>query len=216
MLMFGFINFADAPETLVRKLLILLPVFLISITLHEFAHAATANAMGDTTPAEHGRVTVNPIAHLDPIGTVMILFGPIGWAKPVPIDPARLGRFGTWLTSAAGPLSNLLIAALSVAALKHLPEVFAANGLAESALDPFRIALSVNLGLAIFNLLPIPPLDGSQMLYSVLPQRLLPAYHQLLPYGVIVLVALVMLPIGNQILGSVMTLALAGLISVVP
>ncbi len=214
--MFGFINMADAPEALVRKVLILLPIFLISITLHEFAHAAMARALGDRTAEDAGRVTINPLAHLDPLGTLMILFGPIGWAKPVPIDPVRLGRWGTLLTAAAGPAANLLIAIVAVAALKHLPGALAGTGVPDNFLLPFGVALSLNLGLAVFNMLPIPPLDGSQIVYSLLPPRLVPAYHHFMPYGIVILVALVMLPIGGVFLDAVMRSAHGMLVRWVP
>jgi len=213
---FGFLDFSDAPETLVRKILILLPIFLISITIHEFAHAFVARSLGDPTPEEAGRVTLNPVAHLDPLGTLMILFGPIGWAKPVPIDPGRLGRWGTLLTAAAGPFSNLVLAIVSIAALKHLPGIMAGTGAPGDLLLPFAVALSLNLGLAVFNMLPIPPLDGSQIVYSLLPPRLLPAYHNLMPYGVIALVALVMLPVGGVFLDGIMRAARAFLVDLVP
>jgi Zn-dependent protease len=213
---FGFINFGDAPENVVRKVLIVLPIFLISITLHEFAHAAVARALGDPTPEQAGRVTINPIAHLDALGTLMILFGPIGWAKPVPIDPGRLGRWGTLATAAAGPLANLLLAVAAVLFIKHLPGLADPAGAPGPLLVPFFVALSLNLGLAVFNLLPIPPLDGSQIIYSLLPARLVPFYHHLMPYGIVALVALVMLPIGGVFLDAVMRAAHETLVALVP
>ncbi len=214
--MFGFINFADAPETLIRKFLLVVPIFLISITLHEFGHAAVARALGDPTPQEAGRVTLNPLAHLDVLGTLMILFGPIGWAKPVPIDPRYLGRWGTLLTAAAGPLANLILCVIAIAVLKHLPGPLAAAGGPQELLGPFYIVMSMNLGLAIFNLLPIPPLDGGQILLSLIPERFQPAYHQIMPYGVIALIALVMFPAGDFVLGGIMGAAHTTLVDLVP
>lgn len=214
--MFGFINFADSPEILVQKMLLVVPIFLISITLHEFGHAAVARVLGDRTPEDAGRVTLNPFAHLDVLGTLMILFGPIGWAKPVPIDPSRLGRWGTLATAAAGPLANLLLCVLSIASLKHLPEPLMAAGAPEELLQPFYIAMTMNLGLAIFNLLPIPPLDGGQILQSLLPARFLPAFHNLMPYGVVALIAMVMLPAGDAVLGAILRSAHGALVDLVP
>jgi Zn-dependent protease len=214
--MFGFINFGESPDTLARKILVLLPIFLISITLHEFAHAAVARALGDPTADQAGRVTLNPLAHLDLLGTLMILFGPIGWAKPVPIDPARLGRWGTLLTAAAGPAANLLIAIVAIFALKHLPAGIESAGAPAELMFPFIVAMSLNIGLAVFNLLPIPPLDGSQIVYSVLPPRLLPAYHRLLPYGVLILVAMIVLPAGGAALDGILDATRHALIALVP
>lgn len=214
--MFAFFSFSDSPDTMVRKLLIVVPIFLISITLHEFGHAAVAKAMGDPTPGEAGRVTLNPIAHLDVLGTLMILFGPIGWAKPVPIDPRYLGRWGTLLTAAAGPFANLVLCVAAIAALKHLPGPLMAAGAPEEVLQPFYIAMTMNLGLAIFNLLPIPPLDGGQILQSLLPSRFLPVFNQLVPYGVVALIAIVMLPAGDVVLGGIMNAAYSTLVGLVP
>lgn len=214
--MFGFINFSESPDDLIRKMLLVVPIFLISITLHEFGHAVVARAMGDPTPEDAGRVTLNPLAHLDVLGTLMILFGPIGWAKPVPIDPRYLGRWGTLASAAAGPAANLILCILSIAALKHLPGPLMAAGAPEELLQPFYIAMTMNLGLAIFNLLPIPPLDGGHILQSLLPSRFLPAFHNLMPFGVIALIAMVMLPAGNMVLGTIMRSAHGILVDLVP
>lgn len=214
--MFGFIHLGAGPEVLFRDLLIVLPIFIISITLHEFAHAATAQQLGDSTAADAGRVTINPFAHLDPLGTLMILFGPIGWAKPVPIDPRYLGRWGGLLVAAAGPIANLILAAIAMAVLKHQDGFLAITGASDAVLFPFKIMLALNLALAVFNMLPIPPLDGSQIVYGLLPARLRPAYHQLLPYGIVVLVALVVFPLGGQMLDQVLDVAQTGLFYLIP
>ena len=191
--MFGFVNFAAGPHALLLQLAVVLPVFLVSITFHEFAHAAAASALGDPTPGRAGRVTLNPLAHLDVLGTFMILFGPIGWAKPVPIDERYLGRWGTVLVSLAGPLANFGLAVAALWILKH----------AVAPIRPLELAFDLNLALAVFNLLPIPPLDGSQLVRGLLPPRWRPGYYHLLPYGIVILLALVWLPGGGALIGHV-------------
>ncbi len=204
--MFGFVNLAAGPHALMLQLAVVLPIFLLSITFHEFAHAATASALGDPTPGRAGRVTLNPLAHLDVLGTLMILFGPIGWAKPVPIDERHLGRWGTALVSLAGPIANLGLAVAALWTLKH----------AAGPIRPLEMAFELNLALAVFNLLPIPPLDGSQLVRGLLPQRWRPGYYQLLPYGIVILLALVWLPGGGALVGHVIDTAARGLDRLIP
>jgi len=197
--------------------MIWLPIFLVSITLHEFGHAYTAYRLGDQTPKIDGRLSLNPIAHLDPIGTLMILFGPIGWAKPVRIDPSALkGRYAELLVSLAGPMANMILAVIAVAVLKHAPIPLAYEGI----IEPLKVMMMLNLALAVFNLLPIPPLDGGHIIQNLLPYRWRPAYYQIMPYGVIVLVLLVLGPMFvpgmPSVLGMLMRQAHQFLIWIVP
>ncbi len=199
------------------RLMIWLPIFLVSITLHEFGHAYTAYRLGDQTPKIDGRLSLNPIAHLDPIGTLMILFGPIGWAKPVRIDPSALkGRYAELLVSLAGPMANMILAVIAVAVLKHAPIPLAYEGI----IEPLKVMMMLNLALAVFNLLPIPPLDGGHIIQNLLPYRWRPAYYQIMPYGVIVLVLLVLGPMFvpgmPSVLGMLMRQAHQFLIWIVP
>ncbi len=170
------------------ELLIWFPVFLFSLTLHEFAHALAAKWGGDMTATYKGRLTLNPIPHIDPIGTVALplmsaLSGVplIGWAKPVPVNDLRLrhSRWTVWV-SLAGPISNLLLVAIAAIILKV---VFAFNLLGGGPVTPgFGSAagaillvgimfIMVNTGLAIFNMLPIPPLDGSHVFHYFFVRR---------------------------------------------
>ena len=145
---------------------------LVAITVHEFAHAWAADRLGDPTARLLGRVTLNPLAHLDPIGTLMILLFRFGWGKPVPFDPFNLRnpRRDTALISFAGPAANLILAA-TLSLIIHLlyliigPEAY----LAEKIITPF-VFLAVVLG--IFNLVPIHPLDGGKILISLLPRQI--------------------------------------------
>lgn len=171
-------------------LIILISLFIVSITLHEFGHAIVADLLGDPTPREAGRVTVNPLSHLDPFGTIFLLLAGFGWAKPVPVTPSRLRwpRAGNFLVSAAGPFTNFLLAMIALCALKY------GGTLSAGAEMWFRVAFQLNLMLMVFNLLPIPPLDGGHLLEAVLPRRWLPTYEHMMPYGVVLLLLLVFWP----------------------
>jgi Zn-dependent protease len=158
-------------ERLIR-LLALLP----ALTLHEFAHAYCAHRCGDPTPAAHGRVTLNPLAHLDPMGTLMILFSFVGWAKPVPINPAnfRHPSRDTILTSAVGPLSNLAQGAVWCMAIRMLLALRIYN---EFVIGILAMMVLINFCLCIFNLLPLGPLDGHHILEYKLPYRMASKYR---------------------------------------
>jgi len=151
-------------------------ILIFSVILHELAHGFTADALGDPTARMSGRLTLNPIKHIDPIGSIIVplitsLAGfTFGWAKPVPYNPYNLKnkRQGEFLIAAAGPASNLLIALIFGTILR-----FVANG--GAAITPFvevtTYIVLINIMLAIFNLIPLPPLDGSKLLFSILPNQ---------------------------------------------
>lgn len=187
-------------------------VLLFSLTVHETAHAWTANRLGDPTARLMGRVSLNPVVHADPIGTVLFpilsLLGGIpliGWAKPVPVNLARLrrGRTDFMLVAAAGPASNLVIAVVASAVMAVLPWESLLTGSQDVATPLFTLlsrALTLNVLLAVFNMLPIPPLDGGNVLGGLLPRALAARYDALVrPYGFMLLYAL-MLTRGFEIL----------------
>jgi Zn-dependent protease len=185
-------------------LAILLPLLILSLTFHEYAHAASAKALGDDTAERQGRLTINPIAHLDPLGTVLLIitimigFG-IGWAKPVPVNPWRLKagpRAGMGLVAIAGPVMNLLIAFIAIQVFKYLPRE---SG--EIVFEILRRLAIINVTLAVFNMIPIPPLDGFRVLIGILPDRAAASFAQLEQYGPMLLMLLVFL--GQGILSSV-------------
>ncbi|NLS44357.1 MAG: site-2 protease family protein [Firmicutes bacterium] len=169
-------------------MLLTLPIILLSLTVHEYAHAATANALGDPTPRWEGRLTLNPLAHLDLFGTLaLIITRRFGWAKPVPINPSyfKNWRNGMAMVGVAGPLSNIALAFLFTLPYRLGVRV------------PYYLdfllyyAIIINLGLASFNLIPIPPLDGSRLLLVFLKGRNLYIYRQLEQYGHFILLLLI-------------------------
>ncbi len=163
---------------LLERVMLLIPLIL-SLTVHEFFHAWTAWRLGDDTAARMGRLTLNPVAHIDPIGTLLLpLMGiPFGWAKPVPTDVSRIRRgismnTGNVLISAAGPVSNLGLAVVSTVVLGVLLRVAPESvGYGTAAHSLLVTMILVNVGLAIFNLIPIPPLDGSHVAEALMPYR---------------------------------------------
>lgn len=185
---FGFHSLHDLEVFLVLTL----PLLLLALTFHEFGHALVADLMGDPTPRQAGRLTLNPIAHLDPLGTLLMIFAHIGWAKPVPVDPRNLPkRWGPFFVSLAGPAANLLLAVATLALLKHVLHADSIDTTTESNLVEFA---GINLGLMLFNLLPIPPLDGFQLWNGFLPAAWRKGFYDLLPYGVVALAVIYFFP----------------------
>ncbi len=188
-------------ETILATLI----AFVVAITIHEFAHAWTALRLGDDTAARLGRVTLNPLAHLDPIGSIGLLlivflgFG-IGWGRPVPVNPNRLrwGHRGMAVTALAGPLSNVLLA-LAFA----LPYRLGLPAAPEPVATFVQRLILVNLLLAAFNLIPIPPLDGLKILLGILPAFWYPVLAPLERYGIGILLVLIVLgSMGGSVLAA--------------
>ena len=185
-------------DTLIQVLLSV-PVILFSLSFHEFSHALVANLLGDKTARNLGRMTLNPIKHLHPVGTVMMLLFGFGWAKPVPISTRNFKKpkWGMALTALAGPVSNLLLAFVSfnIYYLLQTRIYFYNQGNQFVWVISlfFLIMTSLNISLAIFNLIPVPPLDGSRILFVFLPAKLYFAvmkYEQYLHLALILLVAM--------------------------
>lgn len=178
----------------ITELLILAPPILLALTFHEFAHAWTANKLGDPTARNDGRLTLNPLAHLDPIGTLMLFIVRFGWAKPVPVDPRYLRhprRDMMWI-ALAGPMSNIILALVCGLLLRQVVLVPSA-GMIKTFIQMLFGSVQINLILAFFNLIPLPPLDGSRILTGLLPPRQAYHYSQLEQYGPGVLVMIIVL-----------------------
>jgi len=177
------------PLKFLIAVVILLVPLLVSITVHEWAHGFAAYKFGDETPKLQGRLSFNPFAHLDPLGVLMLLVIGIGWAKPVLINPNNIdGKFKLMLVALAGPLSNFILAFLTaviVAFTLKIPEfhLFSRDFLVYL----LHMIVKINLMLAMFNLMPIPPLDGSNILKYFMPDSLAQSYEKLAPYGIFIL-----------------------------
>ena len=169
---------------------------LIAFTFHEFAHAASADALGDSTPRMHGRLTLNPMAHLDVMGTITLMFAGFGWAKPVPVNPYALQRktsAGLMLVSLAGPASNLLLAVLAAIPLRlrWVPLVAGTSQILPSMGEFLLEFLFVNLALFLFNLIPLAPLDGEKVITFFLPRHWTEFYDSIRPYSPMILLAII-------------------------
>ena len=168
-------------------------VLIIAFTIHELAHAVTADYLGDPTPRRMGRITLNPLKHLDPIGTLLLIIAGFGWAKPVMVNPMNMRgnpRTSMAIVAAAGPLSNIIMATLA-ALFFRLGLVSFTQGGAFSASFLLSEFIWINLILAFFNLIPIPPLDGSKILYAILLSELVYRLRPLEQFGFIILMAVV-------------------------
>src|SRR5436309_4432396 len=205
---------------LVAQLVIFMVVLLFAVSAHEAAHAWMSNKFGDDTARLLGRITLNPVAHTDPIGTLLIpiasfIFGHIGgrvasipligWGKPTPVNPLRWRNkdLANVMVSIAGILANIIIATIGFVILKVLLKTGTADQLPESLQEPIGLFLSylliMNVSLAVFNLLPFPPLDGSKVLDTFLPASMRPLMEILERYGFIILMLLIYVGFFNAI-----------------
>ena len=206
--------------TLISRIFVLLTAFAV----HEFAHAWIADRFGDPTPRNNGRLTLNPMAHLDPMGSLMLIVVGFGWAKPVPVNPYALARRSSaammWV-SLAGPASNLLMALIAAIPFQlGLVSAFAAftnPGEILPSLDKLLFEfVYINLLLMLFNLIPLAPLDGEKILYYLLPISGQKFMDSIRPYGPMILLAVLFLGplLGFNIIGSIIGPPLSALISV--
>ena len=179
-----------------------IPALLITLTIHEYAHARIAVNLGDPTPRMLGRLTLNPVSHLDPLGLIMLWLFKFGWAKPVPVNPGNFAnpRTGMLWVSLAGPLSNLLLAIVTAVSIVLVTKYHLITG---EWIKVLWWTYTYNVVFAIFNMLPIPPLDGGKVVSSLLPGRQAYAFERIEPYGFWILMALVWLGIVGSILGPI-------------
>ena len=204
----------------IRQIIISAPPILAAIIFHEVSHGFVANKLGDPTAKFMGRLTLNPIAHIDPVGTVilpallMLTGSPVfGWAKPVPINPANFKdpKRDMAISAAAGPITNIMLAIVSLLILKFIS--YAAALLPTSFVLPltmmFKQSILINVVLAAFNLLPIPPLDGGRVLVGLLPHKQAVAYSRIEPYGFFILIILLMTGIAGKLINPFIYLIFA-------
>jgi Zn-dependent protease len=195
--------------------------FVIAFTLHEWAHAFVAWRLGDPTAQREGRLTLNPIPHIDPFGLILILFGPFGWARPVPVNPYNFRgnkRLGMVYVAAAGPFVNLILAVVfgTAIALMDRYQIWGqwSDKMGEAVWMTLWFSLMINCGLFVFNLLPIHPLDGSNILRFLASRRWDPFFHKLDVYGPWLLLLLIFLPgFSNLILGIPLRLLMENVMS---
>ena len=173
------------------SLILSIPGLLIALSFHEFAHGYAAYLMGDNTARYDGRLSLNPMAHFDLVGTLCLLFFRFGWAKPVPINPYNFKnrKWGTVIVSLAGPFANFAVALVCTVLFKLISGFVDTSKIAEFFYLILYIASAMNIGLMVFNLIPIPPLDGSKVLMEFLPPRLAFKMHSLERYSGIILLA---------------------------
>ena len=173
----------------IEVLILLIPVLVFALVFHEFSHAWVANKLGDPTARYSGRLTLNPLAHLDPFGSLMILFVGFGWAKPVPVDSRYLAnpRVDMMKIAFAGPAANLLLAFVGGTIIR--------TGLVDGSITLMILLrfTQINIMLAVFNMIPIPPLDGSQIFSSIMIRRYPELVYKLQMYGPQILLGLIMI-----------------------
>ena len=177
----------------IQEIALLAVPVLFSITFHEVSHGYAAFRLGDPTAKNAGRLTLNPISHIDPVGLlVLVVTRMIGWAKPVPVDPRyfKNPRQDMMWVSLAGPASNLLLAVVFAVISGMVPPIAQSSFLYPLAIM-LQFMIVINVGLAVFNLIPIPPLDGSHILQGLLPYEMARSYSKIEPYGFIILLVLV-------------------------
>ncbi|MCD5414271.1 MAG: site-2 protease family protein [Clostridiales bacterium] len=172
----------------INRIILVLPGILFAITFHEFAHGYVAYLLGDSTAKNNGRLTLNPIAHIDVVGFLMLIFAGFGWAKPVPVNPNyfKNRKLGMLYVAMAGPLTNMVLAVILTIALGVLIQLRSNELVVRILIN----AIMINLVLAIFNLLPIPPLDGSKILFSLIPDEWEYTVYKYEKYSYFILLAL--------------------------
>lgn len=216
------------------SLVLTLPAVLIAITFHEFAHAYAADKLGDDTPRRQGRLNLNPLSHLDPIGSVMLVFAGFGWGKPVQINPRNFNRDRSMsaseaIVSFAGPLMNFVLAIVFAIILgitliatnsyiqmsSYTMSIATSNQVIAIIIQILMLCISVNLGLGIFNLIPLPPLDGSKILRNFLPYKAKEWMDRNYQILYIVFIVIWITPVASMIISPIINGAYNGILNIV-
>ncbi|KRG11310.1 site-2 protease family protein [Lederbergia galactosidilytica] len=193
-----------------EQLPLIVVVLLIAFTVHEFAHAFTAYKLGDNTAKEQGRLTLNPIHHLDPLGTLLILIAGFGWARPVPVNRYHFKnpRIGGIFVSLMGPISNFILAILGTGIFYIFVVTGVAGSLHPLVIQFFNLFIYFNVLLFVFNLLPLPPLDGYRILEDLLPTKVRAKMTQYESFGSLIFIILVITPLGRYTIYPVINTAI--------
>lgn len=196
------------PIAFVQRLVLQIPALLLAVTIHELSHALVAERLGDPTARQQGRITLNPLPHIDPLGAIAFVLAGFGWAKPVPVNAYNLRnpRRDMALVAVAGPISNFLVAFIGLVAFRLVARHVEAPFIADPVLGVLRYVYLFNLGLGIFNLIPLPPLDGGHFLPYFFPRGSWAAMRQLEQYGPFILILLVMTGATRYIMGPALAL----------
>lgn len=190
---------------MILEIVALLGAFFMAITIHEFSHALVSYLLGDETAKNAGRLTLNPVSHLDPFGLLFLFVFGIGWAKPVPMNMYNFAypRFYAVLSALAGPLSNFILALVCMYLFKYIPLEFLGTNVASFITLFLKSSIQLNIMLGIFNLLPIPPLDGSHIINIFIPEGWRDKYYRLMPLFIIGLLILLSLkPMQNFLMNA--------------
>ena len=198
------------------EMLVALPAILIALTFHEYAHGRAAAWLGDDTPYLQGRLTINPLPHIDWIGFFMLMFFSFGWAKPVQVNPYNFKNVsvkrGMMLVSLAGPLMNILLACAAMIALRLLnfdPQLGQYSGNMPELIQMLLPLVQINIILAVFNLIPVPPLDGSKILAGLIPDSGAQFIYSLEQYGPLILLLLIFTNLAGKIIWPLYNLVYA-------
>ena len=219
MLVSGLVSYLTDVNSLL-SLLLTIPGILIAITFHEFAHAFAADKLGDDTPRLQGRLTLNPLGHLDPIGSIMLLFAGFGWGKPVEVNPRNYDRRFSMdkadaIVSIAGPLMNFFLAIVLTLIYciiyKFASASFLTSQIGAIIILMINIAISINIGLGVFNLIPLPPLDGSKVVKPFLPYNARQWFENNEKIFEMIFVALWIIGILGQIISPIITFITNGI-----
>ena len=202
----------------IREMLLILPGIILGFSFHEYAHAQVAVWLGDDTPKHQGRLTLNPLVRIDLFGFLMILIARFGWAKPVEVNEANFKnpRRDDILVSLAGPLMNLLVALFFLFLMKatyYMPSTLLPDGVYETVMDVFDYTLWINVVLFVFNLLPIPPLDGSHIFFGLLNLKDTGLFYEFFTKGRIILPLLIISNVLDRVIGPPIDLIYSGLFS---